>query len=121
MSDMPLRVALRQTLQGLDQVMPKEDNIEGDTSFEHLHWMISNCLVHIMEWPTDKISRWIGFIQGVLTVRGVITTQEERDRTRPIFHKAYETMGFKKPKTIERYEDGSIKGAQNIDHLIQRD
>lgn len=35
--------------------------------------------------PIDKVARWTGFIQGVLATRGVISVDEERDRTRRIF------------------------------------
>lgn len=35
--------------------------------------------------PYGKLCRWLGFIQGILCVSGVTTTQAERDFTRPIF------------------------------------
>lgn len=124
MSDMPLRVALQQTLTGLATQIPTTDPgyAEGfsgdDTRYEHLHWMINHCLGHLMEWPTDKISRWIGFIQGVATARGIMDSTEERNRTRPIFHKAYEAMGLKKPLTVDR-DPKDLSGHQIIDDLSQ--
>lgn len=124
MSDMPLRVALQQTLTGLAAQIPTTDPgyTEGlcgdDTRYEHLHWMISHCLTHLMEWPTDKISRWIGYVQGVATMRGIMDTTAERDRTRPIFHKAYVAMGLKKPITADRAPD-DLSGHQIIDNLSQ--
>lgn len=39
--------------------------------------------------PEDKISRWIGFIQGVMSVKGYISVNEERDFSRPLFHSVY--------------------------------
>lgn len=48
----------------------------------------------------DKQSRWLGFIQGVLTVYDLLDVEKERDFSRPLFHKAYEGMGLKKPKSI---------------------
>ena len=39
--------------------------------------------------PNDKLGRWVGFIQGVMVMRGWIDVEEERDRTRPIFKQAY--------------------------------
>lgn len=32
-----------------------------------------------------KLCRWLGFIQGVMCASGLITVEEERDFTRPIF------------------------------------
>ena len=53
------------------------------------------------DWPTDKISRWIGWIQRGLIDNKITTTQIERDFSRPLFHEAYEEMGYDIPKTIE--------------------
>ncbi|WP_127275177.1 hypothetical protein [Mesorhizobium sp. M8A.F.Ca.ET.021.01.1.1] len=35
--------------------------------------------------PICKANRWLGYIQGVLIERGLLTVQEERDATRPYF------------------------------------
>lgn len=35
--------------------------------------------------PVPKLCRWLGYIQGVLIVRGVTTVDRERDWTRPLF------------------------------------
>jgi len=48
----------------------------------------------------DKLSRWLGYVQGVMTVYGWITVEEERENTRPLFHKAYEDLGLLKPVSI---------------------
>lgn len=37
-------------------------------------------------YPFDKMNRWLGFIQGVLAMRGIISVDEEREFTRPLFH-----------------------------------
>lgn len=123
MTDLPLREALRATLEGLKGQVPKwmppgpYEGFDEDgepfhagareradtTSVEHLHWMIDHALEHINNWPTDKTSRWIGFVHGVLAVKsGTFSVGAERDRTRPIFHEAYEAMGLNKPETAER-------------------
>jgi len=52
------------------------------------------------EMDITKLSRWLGFIQGMLFVYGVISIDEERDFSRPLIHKAFEQMGLEKPKTI---------------------
>lgn len=102
--DWPIRVALQQTLVGLIPQIPfwpmrRED--DAPTSLNHLHWMAAHALAHYHEWPTDKTSRWIGFIQGVLANRGFLNVEVERDRTRPIFHQAYRTMGLMAPERAD--------------------
>lgn len=36
-------------------------------------------------YPVTKLSRWLGYIQGVLIERGRTTVEIERDWTRPLF------------------------------------
>jgi len=48
----------------------------------------------------DKISRWLGYIQGIMTVYGWISVEEERTNTRSLFHKAYKDLGILKPISI---------------------
>jgi hypothetical protein len=35
--------------------------------------------------PLTKLNRWLGYVQGVLIVRGATTVKAERDWTRPLF------------------------------------
>lgn len=44
----------------------------------------------------------VGFIQGTLRHFDLLDFTEERDRTRPIFHRAYHEMGISPPATRER-------------------
>ena len=109
MSDLPVRVALQKTLQGLLDMLPSEGAENQGTPVEgiaeaqtpHLRWMLNHCLGHFMEWPVDKTSRWIGFVQGVMACRGLLDCNEERDRTRPFFHEAYKATGQAVPKTAD--------------------
>jgi len=39
------------------------------------------------------LSRWLGFVQGVLTCLGRLSVKEERDFSRPLFHAAYAAAG----------------------------
>lgn len=61
------------------------------TSDTHLKWMLGECLLNIRTMPIDKMGRWVGFVQGVLVCEGILDVDDERDRTRPIFKKAYST------------------------------
>ena len=51
--------------------------------------------------PLDKASRWLGFVQGCLAMRGLIDVDTERDFSRPLFHAAYENEGLIVPGTLE--------------------
>ena len=98
-----LRIALAQTLTGLFAFIPEDttDNA-GPTSLVHLKWMLHEIGRKIDVWPTDKTSRWIGFIQGSLATKGLLDVNAERARTRPIFHQAYAALGLGIPETVER-------------------
>ena len=53
-------------------------------------------------WPKDKTGRWVGYVQCLLIeVEGVTTTQEERDFTRPLFHRLYKAQGYEVPETLD--------------------
>ncbi len=100
-NDSPIRSALFETIVGLSNIIKTIPN-ESDTSktsIYNVRWMIEQLTEHLEDWPTDKISRWIGFIQGVGAVKGWLDVDKERNRTRPLFHKAYSEMGISIPLT----------------------
>lgn len=102
MIDAPIRVALAETLDGLVLMIPATtEPTDARTSWQNLRWMATQALDHVNLWPVDKTSRWIGFIQGVLATRGYLDVDAERDRTRPLFHKAYEAVGYRIPETSQ--------------------
>lgn len=73
---------------------------EGGCDENHLLWMCEQAQSHLTDWPLDKTSRWLGFIQGCLTVRGVLSVQEEREFSRPLFHAAYRAQGDCPPPSV---------------------
>jgi hypothetical protein len=96
----PIREASRKTLEGLLTMIPSEDPpVSKPTSFTNLKWMVTTCLADLEVMPVDKTNRWIGFVQGVLAVRGVLDVNEERNRTRPFFHEAYAAVGQEIPQS----------------------
>jgi hypothetical protein len=78
----------RRYLQMLDNAV--DTDIPGPelTGFDNLRWMCRTALEHIEEYPIDKTSRWLGFVQGILVIRGFTSVQAERDFSRPLFHAA---------------------------------
>jgi hypothetical protein len=84
--------------------MPKDFPYGEDDSPEHLRWMVDQIVSNAatQAHPVDKLSRWLGYIQGILRAHRVLDTVAERDRTRPIFHAAYIEMGIKPPEKKDR-------------------
>jgi len=57
------------------------------------------------ELPVDKISRWLGFVQGCLYSAGLIDLDEERNISRELFHQAYIDAGITPPESIDVVEE----------------
>ena len=55
----------------------------------------------VNNWPPDKTSRWIGYIQHFIISKNLTTSLMERDFSRPLFHKAYKELGYDIPETVE--------------------
>jgi hypothetical protein len=43
---------------------------------------------------SDKLSRWVGFLQGVLFSNDLISVDDERDFSRGIYKPIYDKIGF---------------------------
>ena len=103
MSDNPLRNASLEVIVGLQHVIQVSELLPSDnveTSADNLKWMCVTLVENINTFPVDKISRWIGFVQGVLACQGLLNVTEERDRTRPLFHAAYQAMEIVPPASM---------------------
>ena len=62
--------------------------LEGDeTNPIHLLWMLDQIQNNVEQSITKK-HRWLGYIQGVMTVKSYITVLEEREFTRSILNGA---------------------------------
>ena len=55
----------------------------------------------INDYPIDKLSRWLGFVQGYIIFTNQSTIDIERDFSRPLFHKAEENEKIKIPKSYK--------------------
>jgi hypothetical protein len=84
----------------LDLWTPEFSNL-NKTSYYHIRWMCQVCLEHIEDWPVDKLSRWLGFIQGLLTTKSEILVDNERSFSRKLFHEAYTKDNIIIPETLE--------------------
>lgn len=81
------------------------DEADARLSLENLAWMCRTAEASIDDLPLDKLSRWLGFVQGCLAMRGLIDVDTERDVSRPLFHAAYASDGGDVPATLERAAD----------------
>lgn len=68
-------------------------------SLDNLVWLCERAREPDLGLPLDKISRWLGFVQGCLAMRGLISVDEERDLSRPLFHDACRKAGERVPGT----------------------
>lgn len=84
--------------QALDSGVPIQP-LPDKTGLDNLSWMCRTALAGIDTYPVDKLSRWLGFIQGVLAMRGLVTVDGERDASRGLFHSAYRADGTPVPPT----------------------
>lgn len=65
-------------------ILPKELEPECATNLEHLYWMLKE--IRKLEMSETKCNRWLGYVQGCLASKGLISVNEERDMTRLIFN-----------------------------------
>jgi len=79
------------------------DPYAGDPrlSLKNLAWICRTIQEKGADLPIDKPSRWLGFVQGCLAMRGLIDVDEERSATRPRFHRAYREEGIAVPSSYQ--------------------
>jgi hypothetical protein len=58
-------------------VIKHRDKNVNDYDMNHIRWMVSE-IVRMVEIPCklEKVNRWIGFVQGVLWIRGYYSIDE---------------------------------------------
>lgn len=80
------------------------DTFAGDSyrSLANLAWMCRTAIADGPNLPEDKVSRWLGFVQGGLAMRGLLDVGKERDVSRTLFHRAYKAMGRVPPASLAR-------------------
>jgi hypothetical protein len=61
-------------------------------NYKHLQRLCHEAAVNGRQYPFDKMCRWLGFVQGILAVKGIIDVDAEREYTRPLFHSLYDSV-----------------------------
>lgn len=55
------------------------------TEDKHLTWMLKSIL-NVDNMSVTKKHRWLGYVQGIMVLKGYITVADEREFTRPLFN-----------------------------------
>ncbi len=58
------------------------------------YFLLNFCDTAVTLTNTDKFSRWIGFLQGILFERGMIDIEEERNVSRQIYKPIYDALNM---------------------------
>ena len=63
---------------------PHDDLLEHVViGLEHCHGMLDKMVEFVHEGRTEKVFRWLGFVQGILWTNRVYTLTELKDHNRP--------------------------------------
>lgn len=65
-----------------------EDPDTSETGASHLLWMLNEIQDGCNDMSETKRHRWLGYIQGVMVMKNLITVDDERNATRPVFNGA---------------------------------
>lgn len=72
----------------------KLQDVPPRCSYDNLLTLCDEIILNGNLYPSDKLSRWIGFVQGVLSTVGIICVDKGRNLTRPVLHMLHQ---FKPP------------------------
>jgi len=62
------------------------DGLQEKCQYANLMGLCDEAIERGYNYPSDKMNRWLGFIQGVLATLSLIDVDEERNFTRPLLH-----------------------------------
>lgn len=57
---------------------------------DDLYILCNEVVVNGKLYPADKMHRWLGFVQGILCVKGITNVDEEREFSRPLLHSLHD-------------------------------
>ncbi len=67
-------------------ILQREPPDASETGASHLLWMLREIQHDWNGMSETKRHRWLGYVQGVMVMKGLITVEDERIRTRPMFN-----------------------------------
>ncbi|WP_315922331.1 hypothetical protein [Mesorhizobium sp. SP-1A] len=91
----------RQKLMASDGDRPDSHYTEDNDHVSNLiEKLIEDAMLDAKYIGVNALSLRVGFIQGYMVSYHFLDVSEERNITRPIFHKAYEELGIRPPKSV---------------------
>jgi hypothetical protein len=60
------------------------ERIRQERSFKHALYMLDELENHIRQGRIEKSMRWLGFVQGILWVRGIYSIEELKAHNKPV-------------------------------------
>jgi len=74
--------------------------LKKEIEFKEEYDFLKKAILEVENMTIDKHSRWLGYIQGILIIKGVLDINEERNYSRHLFQYIYKSNGILQ-KTIE--------------------
>lgn len=71
-----------------------KDIIESSSGIDQKAFLLTFCEEAMKLENSDKLSRWVGFIQGILYTNKLIEIDIERDFSRSIYKPIYEELNM---------------------------
>jgi hypothetical protein len=99
--DLELKKAYLELFKRYNTIAQENKDTIRDNQAHTIMQMGINAIGSPERFPAEKMSRWLGFIQGILFANGVITIDEERNISRPLIHRAYKNAGLNPPESID--------------------
>lgn len=84
-----------------DPSVPANPGAMPGTELARIAGLCDDALQHLHELPVDRLSRGLGFVQGVLAANGLLDVDQERRRNRTAFQRAYQAMGLDLPSGLD--------------------
>ncbi len=75
-------------------MMRRYKSIIENKNLDDKEFLVNFCNTAQTLTNPDKLSRWLGYIQGILIERKIIDTDFERDVSREIYKPIYERLGY---------------------------
>lgn len=112
-SSEPLIKASNEVLQNLKDIISsksalRQEMVEGSGNaschqkeiYSYVSDIIETTMKYSRHLGVEKTSLQLGYIQGFMVAKSLLDVDKEREKTRPIFHRAYRELGMVSPPSF---------------------
>ena len=99
----PLIKAHQELFRRYNHIAQNNKNKMPSEQVYRIHMMGIHAISHD-DMYLEKMSEWVGFIQGILYSNGIINIDKERKLSEKLLKDAYKEMKVPVPKTIDIYQ-----------------